>query len=67
MNDILDEWFASEGLDEDEKITEIIEPEPEPVVEEEIIEKVKINKWGCVANIGSGIKLLLFKNHYLVI
>ena len=44
VNDILDEWFASEGLDEDEKITEIIEPEPEPVVEEEIIEKVKINK-----------------------
>jgi len=47
VNDILDEWFASEGLDEDEndeKITEMTEPEPEPVVEEEIIEKVKINK-----------------------
>ena len=48
VNDILDEWFASEGLDEDENNEKITEPEPEPVVEEEIIEKVKMNKLSCV-------------------
>ncbi|XP_023326741.1 uncharacterized protein LOC111700149 isoform X2 [Eurytemora carolleeae] len=51
VNDILDEWFASEGLDEDEndeKITEITEPEPEPVVEEEIIEKDQVPCGDCV-------------------
>ena len=61
VNDILDEWFASEGLDEDENNEKITEPEPEPVVEEEIIEKVKMNKLSCVVKNESGIKLILFK------
>ena len=50
MNDILDEWFASEGLDqedgddgEEDKSVEIIEPESS-AVPEEFIEKVNIFK-----------------------